>query len=148
MLLAATCYSKSDKTQGFSGSYRSRKYMVCGMFNDCKGDAGFRGGCLQHHLIIERTYNLRWFLLSSHISFQSIPFQLLTFTCSTNVIAVIIIMMSVIMMSVIMMSVIMVVIVVTEVVLVPVFLGEQTPLLMLISLIWPEMKIFKIKKDY
>ena len=122
--------------------------MVCGMFNDCKGDAGSRGGCLQHHLIIERTYNLRWFLLSSHISFQSIPFQLLTFTCSTNVIAVIIIMMSVIMMSVIMMSVIMVVIVVTEVVLVPAFLGEQTPLLMLISLIWPEMKIFKIKKDY
>ena len=39
-----------------------------------------------------------------------------------------------------------VVIVVTEVVLVPTFLGEQTPLLMLISLIWPEMKIFKIKK--
>ena len=38
-----------------------------------------------------------------------------------------------------------VVIVVTEVVLVPSFLGEQTPLLMLISLIWPEMKIFKIK---
>ena len=97
-------------------------------------------GVTDNNYETDLTYNLRWFLLSSHISFQSIPFQLLTFTCSTNVIAVIIIMMSVIMM-----SVIMVVIVVTEVVLVPVFLGEQTPLLMLISLIWPEMKIFKIK---
>ena len=53
-------------------------------------------------------------------------------------------MMSMIMMLVIMVAMV-VVIVVTEVVLVPAFLGEQTPLLMLICLIWPEMKIFKIK---
>ena len=91
-----------------------------------------------------RTYLQTWFQLLSHIPFQSIPYQLLTFTCSTDVIAVIIIMMSMIMMLVIMVAMV-VVIVVTEVVLVAAFLGEQTPLLMLICLIWPEMKIFKIK---
>ena len=45
VLLAATCYSKSEKTQGFSGIYWSRKYMVCGMFKNCKGDAPIRGEC-------------------------------------------------------------------------------------------------------
>ena len=52
VLLAATCYSKSDKTQGFSGIYWSRKYMVCGMFNDCKGDAAFIGECSLLPLVI------------------------------------------------------------------------------------------------